>query len=537
MARTPEEISIVNTYGNPINPATEETLQSVLSAVQAGGGNGAILDGVSSSIKATVLDYTSSNPLAVRLSDSNGDYVAAGAGTQYTEDAPAAANPVGSSVNLIRSDTPATQTTTDGDNVAQRGTNYGAAYVQVVNSSGAFVDTFGGGTQYADGAVRGTATGTLAMGDDGTNIQSIKVDSAGELQVDVLTMPTVAVTGTFYQATQPVSAASLPLPTGASTSAKQPALGTAGVASTDVISVQGIASMIALKVDGSAVTQPVSGTFWQATQPVSGTFYQATQPVSIAATVATDMTDEATRLLGVVYGSQGAQLQQKVTSNDLIITLDGESVAVTGTFYQATQPISAASLPLPTGASTSALQGGGLPAALGAGGGLKVDGSGTSLPVTEASASAIKTAVELIDNAIAGTEMQVDVVAALPAGTNAIGKLLPSDVDVTTNTNHADKYYTSAGAVTDGIIWSPAAGKRWHITTLYINVSAAATVTIEDDVVAGDVVRWKGELAANSGVVLTYSSEHPFASGEDAADLIITTSAGNVYVQAVGFEI
>lgn len=29
-------------------------------------------------------------------------------------------------------------------------------------------------------------------------------------------------------------------------------------------------------------TQPVSGTFWQATQPVSGTFWQATQPVSLA---------------------------------------------------------------------------------------------------------------------------------------------------------------------------------------------------------------------------------------------------------------
>src|SRR5579859_1005991 len=61
------------------------------------------------------------------------------------------------------------------------------------------------------------------------------------------------------------------LPTGASTSAKQPALGTAGSASSDVLTVQGIASMTALKVDGSAVTQPVSGTFWQATQPVSGT--------------------------------------------------------------------------------------------------------------------------------------------------------------------------------------------------------------------------------------------------------------------------
>lgn len=50
------------------------------------------------------------------------------------------------------------------------------------------------------------------------------------------------------------------LPTGAATAAKQPALGTAGTASADVLTVQGVASMIALKVDGSAVTQPVSGT-------------------------------------------------------------------------------------------------------------------------------------------------------------------------------------------------------------------------------------------------------------------------------------
>lgn len=70
----------------------------------------------------------------------------------------------------------------------------------------------------------------------------------------------VAVTGTFWQATQPISAAALPLPSGAATSAKQPALGVAGTASSDVITVQGISGMTALKVDGSAVTQPVSGT-------------------------------------------------------------------------------------------------------------------------------------------------------------------------------------------------------------------------------------------------------------------------------------
>lgn len=60
--------------------------------------------------------------------------------------------------------------------------------------------------------------------------------------------------------TQPISAAALPLPTGAATAAKQPALGTAGTASTDVITIQGIASMVALKTDSSATTQPISGT-------------------------------------------------------------------------------------------------------------------------------------------------------------------------------------------------------------------------------------------------------------------------------------
>ena len=45
-----------------------------------------------------------------------------------------------------------------------------------------------------------------------------------------------------------------------------------------------------------------------------------------------------------VYGSQNTVLQQKVTTNDLIVTLDGESVGVTGTFWQVTQPVSATDL-------------------------------------------------------------------------------------------------------------------------------------------------------------------------------------------------
>jgi len=50
--------------------------------------------------------------------------------------------------------------------------------------------------------------------------------------------------------------ATLPLPTGASTAAKQPALGTAGSASADVISIQGIASGTAVPVSGSLTVNP-----------------------------------------------------------------------------------------------------------------------------------------------------------------------------------------------------------------------------------------------------------------------------------------
>lgn len=193
-----------------------------------------------------------------------------------------------------------------------------------------------------------------------------------------------------------------------------------------------------------------------------------------------------------------------------------------------------------------------------------VQGTAGNLNCTETNSGAIKTAVELIDNAISGSEMQVDVVASLPAGTNAIGKLAANsgvdigDVDVlslpaltagtasigqiqpskyptTDDAEYMKKYYTYSGAVTDGVVWSPGAGKRWYVTDLIINVSAAATVTLEDDLSAGDAVVLKCELAANGGFCKRFAT--PLASGEDAADLLITTSAGNVYVTAVGYEV
>lgn len=86
----------------------------------------------------------------------------------------------------------------------------------------------------------------LVQGADGTNDGDIS--SAAPLQV------TLANTG----ANTSKILVTPDLPTGASTAAKQPALGTAGTASADVITVQGKAAMTPILTDGSATTQPVS---------------------------------------------------------------------------------------------------------------------------------------------------------------------------------------------------------------------------------------------------------------------------------------
>lgn len=248
------------------------------------------------------------------------------------------------------------------------------------------------GSLALDATLTGGTQKSKLVDTGGTNIAS--VSAAGALKVDgsAVTQP---VSGAFFQATQPVSASSLPLPTGASTAAKQPALGTAGTASADVISVQGVASMTALKVDGSGVTQPVSGTFFQATQPVSaaalplpsGASTSAKQPaLGTAGTPSSDVltVQGATSMTalkvdgsgvtqpvsGTVTANAGTNLNTSALALDATLTggtqksklvdtggtnvasvsaagalkVDGSAVTqpVSGTFFQATQPVSVA---------------------------------------------------------------------------------------------------------------------------------------------------------------------------------------------------
>ena len=73
--------------------------------------------------------------------------------------------------------------------------------------------------------------------------------------------------------------------------------------------------------------------------------------------------------------------------------------------------------------------------------------------------SAIKTAVEILDNAISGSEMQVDVVAALPAGDNNIGNVdIASSVALTVDCNSSDVTVDNLASwltATTGAVTSP----------------------------------------------------------------------------------
>lgn len=146
----------------------------------------------------------------------------------------------------------------------------------------------GGGTAAANsllmGGVYNTAAPTLTNGQQA----SLQFDSSGNLK----TNGTSTISGTVA-ATQSGTwnitnvSGTVSLPTGASTAAKQPALGTAGSASSDVLTVQGIASMTALKTDSSAVTQPISASSLPLPTGASTSALQTTGNTSLS-TIATN---------------------------------------------------------------------------------------------------------------------------------------------------------------------------------------------------------------------------------------------------------
>ena len=173
---------------------------------------------------------------------------------------------------------------------------------------------------------------------------------------------------------------------------------------------------------------------------------------------------------------------------------------------------------------------------LGANNDVTVTGTVTANAGTNLNTSALATSANQLAD---GHNVTVDNGAAagvyIRPGTGVSFGGTPNEYELAGNTSHVKKYYTYVGSVSNGIIWSPAAGKRWYVTDIFINVSAVATVILEDDLTAGDAVIWKAELYANAG--WSHSFTTPWFSGEDAADLTVTTDTGNIYIMVTGYEV
>ena len=110
----------------------------------------------------------------------------------YTEAVASPADPLGSAVQLRQRATPVDEGALAGAWVARDGTKYGAAYTQIVTSTGAYVDSFGGGTQFAEdvahvsgdiGTVslaKRTDVPVVSSGTDG-DYSTLNVDADGRL--------------------------------------------------------------------------------------------------------------------------------------------------------------------------------------------------------------------------------------------------------------------------------------------------------------------------------------------------------------------
>jgi hypothetical protein len=172
-------------------------------------------------------------------------------------------------------------------------------------------------------------------------------------------------------------------------------------------------------VTGAGGTFPVTGTFWQATQPVSGTVDLGATDNAVLDTIASPVVTRGAALPASAQ-ALGVAVDGDVVQMPFAITTFADGVSYVGAYHLSTAShnymfngltfdrmrgdttngldVDVTRSALPSGASTSALQTTG----------------NTSL-------AAIRTAVETIDNAISGNEMQVDVltVPADPFGADA----------------------------------------------------------------------------------------------------------------------
>lgn len=324
------------------------------------------------------------------------------------------------------------------------------------------------------GAFDDVASDALAEGEMGI----VRLTSARAMHVAV--QNSVAVTGTFYQATQPVSIASMP-------------------------------------------STPVTGTFWQATQPVSGTFYQATQPVSGPLTD-TQLRATAVPVSGTFYQATQPVSIASMPSTPVTGTFWQATQPVSGTFYQATQPVSIASMPSTpvTGTFWQATQPVSGTLTTIASGGVAHDAvdSGNPVKIGGIARTAFVTAVAALDR----TDSMFDIYGRQITTPSAPRTLV-----------FMQQTTITASVTTTTIVTAGAAGKFRDIVSLVVtNSSATATlVTLISNAVTMGIYY----VPASGGIVICPSVPLTQTTAATTWTLTCGTSVSSIYAVAQYVEV
>ncbi len=376
--------------------------------------------------------------------------------------------------------------------------------------------------------------------------QPVSLSSLPALATGANTIGSVNVNGTI-----PVSAAALPLPSGASTSANQ---------STEISSLASIdgklGSLGQTTMSGSA---PVVIASNQSAIPITGSISVTN---SANGAPGSSAPSEATQVGGV---DSGGDLRALNVATDGTLIVDGSAV---------TQPVSAASLPLPSGAATEstlgsidtktpalgqALAASSVPVVLTAAqistltplstvtanagsGTFTVDGSGHTQPVSGTfwqvtQPVSIATAPVLvagssiigkvgIDQTTPGTTNGVQVNAALPAGSNVIGHVIADSGSTTAVTSLPT---LPAGSNVIGHVIADT-GSTTAVTALPAIPSGSNVIGhVIEDVPAATTVKQAAITIGTSAVRLTTDGSAPSATRSLLAAQLLTGSTALCY--------
>lgn len=408
---------------------------------------------------------------------------------------------------------------------------------------------------------------------DGTNAVILRTDATGHPQCDILTMPSITVTGVATQATLAAISAQLPaslgikaaanslsvvlasdgvlpLPTGAATSAlqtsgnasltsidgKTPSKGSAAMAASSPVT---IATDDTLLTALDTALDIVAGdtTSMDGKMPAKGS---AAMAASTPITVATDDTmiqalDTAVDAISTktpALGSAAMAASSPVTlaTDDTVLTATNGYLATIAGFTCNTGAVTIAGSALPTGAATSALQTNGNASLTSIDGKLAACNTGaiagsvtanagtnlnTSLLATEATLAAANASLSTIaaftcnTGAVTVSSMPSVTLNALPSGTNNIGSI--------GSYGGGNILVNTSGASNTDLLAAATGTKKHRIYKLYIVTGASETITLSDGA---------GAFKSDANGVFSFDF-NPVGSIQGTADTAITLTTGS----------